>query len=296
MKEMFASPFDFLNVYASLLATSLFFLSVQSAFTQPYSLFSIDLASDKVVTIDLTTGAITDFASLPFDATGAGQIGMDYRKADGKLYISRATSEGLRFYSVDPTSSAVLLSDKVVPSITDYASIGFTDLGDLYVYYERSAFLTGDLVYIDWATMSVTPRSSGSRSPSVLGGDYDQIRDVYWSSDEWDGNIYQLNAQTGERVWTSSSSWFGGLTGDMLDMDVTPNGEVLVIAQGPYGEPSYSKELLLVDPNNGTWSTKLVLDPNRAIDVIATVPEPSTYALLLLSGAASLWALKRRKS
>jgi sulfatase modifying factor 1 len=29
---------------------------------------------------------------------------------------------------------------------------------------------------------------------------------------------------------------------------------------------------------------------------IATVPEPSTCALLLLSGAASLWALKRRKS
>jgi PEP-CTERM motif len=28
----------------------------------------------------------------------------------------------------------------------------------------------------------------------------------------------------------------------------------------------------------------------------STVPEPSTYALLLLSGAASLWALKRRKS
>jgi hypothetical protein len=29
---------------------------------------------------------------------------------------------------------------------------------------------------------------------------------------------------------------------------------------------------------------------------IDAVPEPSTYALLLLSGAASLWALKRRKS
>ena len=27
-----------------------------------------------------------------------------------------------------------------------------------------------------------------------------------------------------------------------------------------------------------------------------SVPEPSTYALLLLGGAASLWALKRRKS
>jgi hypothetical protein len=29
---------------------------------------------------------------------------------------------------------------------------------------------------------------------------------------------------------------------------------------------------------------------------VTPVPEPSTYALLLLSGAASLWALKRRKS
>jgi sulfatase modifying factor 1 len=29
---------------------------------------------------------------------------------------------------------------------------------------------------------------------------------------------------------------------------------------------------------------------------VATVPEPSTYALLLLSGAASLWALRRRKN
>jgi hypothetical protein len=34
--------------------------------------------------------------------------------------------------------------------------------------------------------------------------------------------------------------------------------------------------------------------PGQAIEVGA-VPEPSTYALLLLSGAASLWALRRRK-
>jgi hypothetical protein len=31
-------------------------------------------------------------------------------------------------------------------------------------------------------------------------------------------------------------------------------------------------------------------------DFAVTVPEPSTYALLLLGGAASLWALRRRKS
>jgi len=32
------------------------------------------------------------------------------------------------------------------------------------------------------------------------------------------------------------------------------------------------------------------------LSYVAAVPEPSTYALLLLSGAASLWALRRRKS
>ena len=36
-----------------------------------------------------------------------------------------------------------------------------------------------------------------------------------------------------------------------------------------------------------------IVGPNLTYE---TVPEPSTHALLLLSGAASLWALKRRKS
>ncbi len=39
----------------------------------------------------------------------------------------------------------------------------------------------------------------------------------------------------------------------------------------------------------------VTLQPDE-INTLYTVPEPSTYALLLLSGAASLWALKRRKS
>jgi len=43
--------------------------------------------------------------------------------------------------------------------------------------------------------------------------------------------------------------------------------------------------------NNSTTTPGLQVTLN-----IDAVPEPSTYALLLLSGAASLWALKRRKS
>jgi hypothetical protein len=48
--------------------------------------------------------------------------------------------------------------------------------------------------------------------------------------------------------------------------------------------------------NLGIWNRSL--SSNEVTDLYNTqsVPEPSTYALLLLGGAASLWALKRRKS
>ena len=44
------------------------------------------------------------------------------------------------------------------------------------------------------------------------------------------------------------------------------------------------------------WDRPLSSEEVTQLYNAQSVPEPSTYALLLLSGAASLWALKRRKS
>jgi hypothetical protein len=46
----------------------------------------------------------------------------------------------------------------------------------------------------------------------------------------------------------------------------------------------------------GVWNSVLSSTQVSQLYSLQSVPEPSTYALLLLSGAASLWALKRRKS
>jgi hypothetical protein len=54
-------------------------------------------------------------------------------------------------------------------------------------------------------------------------------------------------------------------------------------------------KLILADSDNGGLSGDIEASSFGPVTVEA-VPEPSTYALLLLSGAASLWALKRRKS
>ena len=64
-------------------------------------------------------------------------------------------------------------------------------------------------------------------------------------------------------------------------------------------DPIYSNALslqtgdiidIMVGPQGFDWTD------NTPVNAVLVVPEPSTYALLLLSGVPSLWALKRRKS
>lgn len=60
-----------------------------------------------------------------------------------------------------------------------------------------------------------------------------------------------------------------------------------------YNTFSIDWDLISGDTNNPGYNN---INVNTVEVVTTTVPEPSTYALLLLSGAASLWAFKRRKS
>ena len=76
---------------------------------------------------------------------------------------------------------------------------------------------------------------------------------------------------------------------------VTPTGRILFNYTGPTGDYLGS----LWGNIEGTTMNLVTYDSsgNPLSDGTAQlVPEPSTYALLLLSGAASLWALRRRKS
>ena len=76
---------------------------------------------------------------------------------------------------------------------------------------------------------------------------------------------------------------------------VTPTGAILFNYTGPTGDYLGS----LWGNIEGTTMNLVTYDSsgNPLSDGTAQlVPEPSTYALLLLSGAASLWALRRRKS
>ena len=254
-------------------------------------LLGIDVNSDKVVLINQANGEITELATLPFDANYG--VGFDYRPTDGVLYASVFDSNNnVSFYSVNPTSGVAALSSKImtVPSGGHPPfSIGFNASGDLYGYGEDTAFATGDFWFGDWDAGTFTLIPNGTRSPSVLGGDFDDARQVYWISDEWDGKVYQLNP-SGQRVWASSVIWPSGLSGDLYDMDVTPSGEILVVGYSGAGG-----KVLSVNAVTGTAAEKFSLPAGSGITRIATVPEPSTYALLLMTGAGALWWARRRR-
>jgi hypothetical protein len=73
-------------------------------------------------------------------------------------------------------------------------------------------------------------------------------------------------------------------------MDVTTSGEILVVGYSGAGG-----KILSVDAVTGAATEKFSLPAGSGVTRIATVPEPSTYALLLMTGAGALWLARRRR-
>jgi hypothetical protein len=102
-------------------------------------------------------------------------------------------------------------------------------------------------------------------------------------------------------VYETAIQFFAGDTGD-TDALILLNNDIsnpLFYAPTTDINPQFIDTLTLsagdtidivVGPKGFAWND------STPIDAVFTVPEPSTYALLLLSAAASLWALKRRKT
>lgn len=239
--------------------------------TNSYRLYGIDVFADEIVLINPTNGRTTFFADLPFDANE--YTGFDYKPDDGKLYVSVVQSNGIVFYSIDPVSGTVNLTSKILSGLLPGpSSLGFTSTGDFYGYGERAAFSLGDFMFVNWNTMQAVIRPQNSGTPSVLGGDFDEVRGVFWITDEYNGKVYQLNPATGANIWTSSSAWPGDQNGNLSDVDVAPSGEVFTVA---YVYPSSGIEsyLLSINSSSGNW-TQVRLD-RAGVNGLASAPSPT---------------------
>ena len=118
---------------------------------------------------------------------------------------------------------------------------------------------------------------------------------------EWQYNAASLQGLGSFAISSYNNGYFigAGLSENTTAFEilgsVTPTGAILFNYTGPTGDYLGS----LWGNIEGTTMNLVTYDSsgNPIFDGTAQlVPEPSTYALLLLGGATSLWALKRRKS
>ena len=255
------------------------FICQASLIAADWKLFGINESTEELVEINQFTGTTTAIMKLPFDA--AAWTGFDYNPQDGHLYITQPTTGGVGLYQVNLELKTLTKTRTSAGTGGSLQSIGFTPVGGLYAYGERTAFNQGTLYSLP-PNGSVATAIGSSKTPSVLGGDFDQSRGVFWATDEWNGKVYQLSISDSSVLWTSRDTWYpGNGAGDLLDMDVTPDGEVLVGAT-----ESGKFVVLLLDPSTGGWSRLITINEapefriaSMPLAASADFPDPAAWTL-----------------
>ena len=206
--------------------------------------------------------------------------GLDRNPVDGKLYITKVPGDNvLEFHEVDLEAGEIRLAKSFNTTFSqyNYFSFGFLENGDIYLYQEVSGGSVGNLYYLDWSEGIFESRGS-SNTPSILGGDFDENRGVYWAADESNGKVYQLNPTDGSVIWTSVSTWNAGSGPNIADVDVATDGSIWVAAND-----SGNSKILDLNPSDNTWTVRNTV-PEQGMMYIATLPVVSqkTYSFSLV--------------
>ncbi len=256
-----------------------------------------------------TNGVVTPFVSSPGDIA-------NYITTDSAGNIYQANQSTKTIVKITPDGS---ISDYATsPLFSSPSGLAFDTSGNLYV---------ADYNWVNQASLwQVAPNGSVSLFTTFGGGGaltYNPVTGDFYAGNYAFGNIYKITSSgVVSSIATVQSPNF---------LATDANGNVFVTSQGyanttpyitkitPEGQTStywtagtyegkylggitfdnigdlygfYGDELLKFSDNGSASAFSSVGGGGLAF----VVPEPSTYALLLLSGAASLWALKRRKS
>ena len=93
-----------------------------------------------------------------------------------------------------------------------------------------------------------------------------------------EGKLYQLDPANGQVIWTSLTTWNYGSGPNIADVDVTPDGQVLVAVHDSGGS-----KILKVDVGARTWTTLYSLSPDTELR-LASVAKKAVGRFELLSG------------
>jgi len=252
---------------------------------------------------------------IPSDDGGPG---IQWERNGGWCYITSFTSV---FYQLDKRGASGLFNhggnytwlERMNYAIADFAihAWGFGEAGP----QSASQFITNkigaDRISLDLFTWDVG-LSQVLRNSQATG--FDSMYSAY-SNLLASGNsvvLYLTNPGPANPDWWWSSSYhmvaaagYNDATSEIYFAD--PNNQGSDPSLADWGHPYAENDPLPVGEsyyNFNTMDATGLLSGSGGLGgaqvqtmyVFSTVPEPSTYALLLLGGTASLWALKRRES
>ena len=239
----------------------------------------MDTSTGHFGLMDLTTGVYSDIGNMGQLLGGLGVFG-------GLLYSE--VSQGITLYQVNPATGALT----AVPTTGAAPAGGFGDNGstttgldvldgvgsvDYNLYFINS--ITGVVTLVGSTGVAVGgPTTSGLSTGSST---------LYFTNAN---SLYTINTSTGLATFVGDM----GNTGAQVDAMVFSGGTLY----GGEGTPTV--QVLTINPSTGTASAGPALTNSNghfyglAPANVAPVPEPSSFALLLVGVAAVLFALNRR--
>ena len=262
--------------------------SFSSGTAHAASLFSVDVLSDKLVSIDTQTGAIEEVGSLGVDVTDLNLV-----LVGGSLLMLDKSTENPVLRTVNPATGAVVSSVAIVTPGINTGVEGFAnDNGQLIVSFN------------DPNSTTISPWVSRALGEISLAGVVSTLGVISTSSEidsllvDSTGDWYGLNVATapGSRFYDINSSGSGfTLTEEQFYSDFSYLTQMTYSSDGGlYGITSGTKELLRFDTGSFSISSQLAYDSNYKLLGLAPIPEPST-ALLLGIGLAGLGMRRRTR-
>ena len=203
--------------------------------------------------------------------------------------ITTSAYRGLVSFNADGSTNAITTSGDPLPNSP--TALAFDSTGNLFIgtsggtirqmtpdgtvsFFSQSFSGTGSLNGVNGLAFNSAGKLFASITTSVYSGLVSFNADGSTNAITTSGDPLP-NSPTA-LAFDSTGNLFIGTSGGTI-RQMTPDGTVSFFSQSFSGTGSFS------------GVNALAFQPQL-------VPEPSTYALLLLSGAASLWALRRRKS
>jgi hypothetical protein len=285
-----------------------------------FLLFCFPVAAETLYTADLPSfsnstinGVSTNRTVSVFASGYSGRVNQITWAQDGYLYA--ANTDLNRILKI--SSSGAVTTFASGDLLSNPTGIAFDSLGVMYV--ANYAFPTGGTVLKLLSDGSMSQFSVGTIGSGGGSLAFDNSGFLYAAA-YVEGIVYRLNTDGQVSVFASGFSSPTGLAfdshGDLYVANQTgsisrviPNGTVSTFSSDTllsgvnsvafdsldnlYVGNAGSGQILTVDSSG---VATVYANGVGSVTGIAFVPEPSTYALLLFSGAASLWHLKRRKS